>query len=250
MSRGGGEMRFRRRFHGVVGRGFLALAAVWAAGLAMPAPASAQAGAPVRFPGGNAAWTVEVTYREPPTEAAQLRKVEVVRGGRYQRSRYHWSDGNTTETWSLWAAGLHAVEKGSRGTVYVIPAGDWFQTSHMLELFDASSFAWVRRDLFKQEAEYRGRHCLRYEGLVQKGLLPEVTNRTDLPVPEIRCSAWIDQETLRPVALVEPERTALFSFREGPAEEPVPPQRFLDALHRYQAAVDLPRLFKPRSRRN
>ncbi|MEM1059299.1 MAG: hypothetical protein AAGK14_08620 [Verrucomicrobiota bacterium] len=228
----------------------------------------------VRFPKGDAAWTVEIEYTEkeskkrqtsspsvssisvngdraarPPEKGSdrnRLLRVDVAKSGRFQSSVYHWMDGTQTQTWSLVGSGLHAVEKGNQRFIYVIPSADWYQSSLMLELFDEGSFAWVNRQNLRGEDKFDNQLCLRHEAVIQAGVRPDSQFKEDLPLPRVKHAALLDFETRRPVALIDPERIMRFTFHDESPPALTPPDRFAAALERYQAAIDLPKPIKKR----
>ena len=204
-----------------------------------------------RFPRGNAAWTVDITYHGTATATGatdQIRKIEVTQVGDYQRCIFHWAKGKTTETWIVQSSDICAVEDANNGVIHVFPAKDQDLAEQMIVSFDVSSFQWIRENLLKDAPEYRGKKCLHYQGMASFGRQanPSSEQGESIPIPAVPCQAWIDKETLFPIALDDSSRLVSFTFQATPTAPLIPPQRFLDKLNRYVKAATLPKPFTSR----
>lgn len=193
----------------------------------------------VRFPSGAAAWRVKVTHPNAAGTMPRVEKAEVTQSADgSRRTVLSWSNGTTTETWSSakWP-GLAAVESPAGAGIHVVPLSDALLRTHMVVSFDASLFSWIQRAFLQGEADFLGRRCLHYRGLAP---LTAGDDSDETPAKVLH-QAWIDIETLAPVALDDSSRMVAFSPLPAPQKNLVLPAIFQAALDRYQRALDLPK---------
>lgn len=200
-----------------------------------PANAAEEIVHSVKFPQGDAAWSISFQTAsstgnaESPTPAAspsgsppprQVKKIDIVRKGQLRRDTLSWSDGSFTEYW--WPEKSHLVllqdEVGGRiRATKVGTMGD--------QRFDAVTFAWVGKMTFKGMKPFDGKPCRYYEIEV-----PVIDDEKET------LHAWIDGESLKPVAWSKGGYTAIFSFGLPlPAEPLVMPEKFRKELSRIGA---------------
>ncbi len=186
----------------------------------------AEAQSAVRFPQGDATWEIQVQYPkpsvEPKKESPQIRPsvISVNRVGSLRRDRVTWTNGSQTETW--WNLNPDFVmyeEPHIREIVAVPPC---MEVDGMR--LDQLTFRWITPKTLAGEENINGRPCLVYEGIAFQ--------YEDGNSPVYR--AWIDKETLEPVALDTRQATYHFQF-SGRAPEPLAlPPRFAEKLDQYR----------------
>ena len=213
----------------------------------------------VQFPTGDAAWTVDLTYRDPkdpskPADPAvtglQIKKIDATQVGDYRRSVYTWSNGGITESWKLIKANVYAVENIHNGSIYVIPMYDNHNAEEMVVNIDEATFDWVDADYFKDASNYNGKPSLHYQGMISPGSSVVTENEQSVLIPKAKVlyQAWIDKKTLLPLAFDDSSRLAVITFQAPPTAPLVPPQRFEDRIKRYFLAVTLPKPLQPPSK--
>jgi hypothetical protein len=211
-------------------------------------PEEGNAGNLVEFPAGNAAWTVEIGYRNSPAASAnpdsyaprKALKVEVTQAEGVRRMLIKWSDGKVSERWAI--ANLPVVfEQDPRDLKVVVPvqAGSLGNQITEFEIpSGASSFAWLKPQLLANEKpmKYRDKDCLHYVGTIAA---PAVSG--EKAPPPVRAEAWIDSKTLLPVALDSELALCVFTFHERPPAVPlVIPPVFKQRIARYKEAAGIP----------
>lgn len=185
----------------------------------------------LKFPQGDAAWTVTFTAdpKSLPTAPAKtgspapsfrwIKKVDIVRMGNLRRDKITWSIGPATECWWSQKPPLMLFQDAPDGSVHVRKAGNVGKRR-----YDASLFEWVNPTTFVGIKTFMGKECRCYE--------TEVSIEGD----KMRLRAWIDNETSRPVAHSAGDSNTLFSFDVPfPAEPLVLPAKFEQELTRVAA---------------
>lgn len=182
----------------------------------------------VKFPTGDAAWTVTVEKEQikegpPPVEdtnARRVRTINVVQKGDLRRDVTHWSDGSVTESWWLPKISL-ALMPGK--------AADDIRGIKMSQLgarrFDASTFSWVGAQTFRGFDTFKGKKVQRYQ---LESTLDDGDKASEY--------ALIDGKTGIPLAWSNGVQNYVFSFdAEVPKEPLIIPSAFQEALKRYEA---------------
>lgn len=220
------------------------------------APGAAFCGGLVQFPEGNAAWTVEISHRgsspqapeatpspgngKKPSRAPKAVKIEVTRVDRLQRVRVTWDNGKTSDRWTVPNLPVIFEENPGAGSVTPVERGGLAGAFDKLNLpFDASAFSWLKPEflLRKEPVSYRGRPCFEYEGTIP---LPRVLDNGPQPAP-IRARAWIDSETLLPVARQTENSLCIFTFQAEPPAGPLTlPPKFRKKIDNYKMVMGVP----------
>jgi len=202
----------------------------------------------VRFPEGNAAWTVEITHLNaagealPPEEEGaaaaprnapaprKARKIEVIQMNGIRRERIFWTHGKTSERWKVPSLPVVFVEDPGAGNVAPVElAGMGEKLSHLDLPADLSAFSWMRPEFLQEKpVHYRGRNCLHFEGFIP---LPKILENSPEP-PPIKAEAWVDPQTLLPVARKTDTSLCVFTFATEP---PVGP---LEIPAKFKAKID------------
>jgi hypothetical protein len=195
----------------------------------------------VKFPSGDSAWTVDVTYPDSSpqntTTSPHIQKVEVVTKNDIRMSRLTWSDNHTTEVWQLTSPGLQVFEYPTNHAIYVVPSNDSTMLSIMPPKFDQTLFDWLDKDALKGPDDYQGVKCLKYEAKVSVKLNRPGSTTPNATLPPVDYKAWIDKDKLLPVALDNGVSLNLFEFHSPPSQPLVMPEKFQAELKRYQTAL-------------
>jgi hypothetical protein len=198
----------------------------------------------VAFPTGNAAWTVTVTPHgasDPSTPganarpaAAQVVRAEIVQVNNVKRTELTWSDGKSTEKWSIPKLPV-SFEEDPRNN-FVTPlelVGTRAQLDHFWETYDHFAFEWLYPQALqeKQPISYMDKQCFHYVGKASIPFSGSVVKR----------EAWIDAKTLLPVAYDNGISLSVYEFAKDPPTEPlVMPANFQQALNYYKNALGYP----------
>ena len=230
---------------------------LWMLGVFLgPRVSQAQALA-VQFPTGDASWTVEVISRAPrppvPPQVGlppgqqniqcELKKMDVTQTKDLTRTELIWSDGKKTEVWWLTSTPLMLTERTDGSGVESDSLT--FLSSHLRP--DARMFSWVTSQTYVAKSSYKGKACLLYEKKMEPdNRAPSFITKME---PELALRrAWIDGNTLLPVALDNGEVVYLFTFQPAPEGPLTLPERFQKELKRMQDSTPNPKyLGKPRS---
>lgn len=195
----------------------------------------------VKFPAGDAAWTVDVAYSDSTQNVAapsiRIKKVEVIKKNDVRQNRMTWSDGHVTETWQLDSLGLQVFEYPTNHAVYVVSSNDSTMMSIIPQKFDQTLFDWLDASALKGPETYQGRNCLHYEAMVAVKLNAPGSTTPNKTLPPVKYNAWIEVGTLLPVAFDNSASLNIFSFQNAPAEPLEMPEKFQAELKRYQTAL-------------
>lgn len=188
----------------------------------------------VKFPTGDAAWTVVIGKEMRPgeetktaeeiqnaaTQKRAIKSIDIVRIGKTRRDTIHWSDATTTEYW--WIDKLSIILMRGR-------PGEKIRSikANLLEArsLDASIFAWVGEKTFQGIDSFKGKKAQRYQMKtpVEDGGFSYV-------------NALIDPETSQPLMWSDGSNQAFFSFDASLPDEPlVMPPDFQEAFKSYEA---------------
>jgi hypothetical protein len=200
----------------------------------------------VQFPAGNAAWTLVFTYSDdaatqPPQSPAQkppatrkARKIDVTRAGNLQRVLITWTDGKTSERWTV--PDLPAVfeEDPRNGNVGSIQSGSREEKITEFTLtYDSSAFDWIKPEFLQEKdpVSYRGKQCFHY-----KGSVPMVSMGVEAKPITFLKEAWIDSKTLLPLALAtDGASICVFTFQPTPPSGSLaPPPKFASEIAYYK----------------
>jgi len=194
------------------------------AGTAIPDPAKPPVtGAP--GPAGSA---------KPATGAPVMKTDEIVQVKKLRRDIFTWSNGETSETWTIIDSGMTMAEKtvGPSKFIYEMSRGSVIRNvvcPTMLDL-DAASTTWISPQSFTGKADHGGKASLHYQA------------RISLPMPAgpprtVLYQAWIDPKTFVPIALDDGDALYELTFApQKPTEPLVLPVRFQKDLQQYQNA--------------
>jgi hypothetical protein len=195
------------------------------------------AGQLVQFPTGNAAWTVDITYRNAAASATptptpggetagdlsrkKATKLQVVQANNLRLIQVTWTAGPKTELWTI--PKLPAIFKEyPNGVVFALDEGGIPARTMMSRIpNDVSAFDWISPDCLQEKdpISFEGKLCYHYKGTVN---LPSMDTKKSSSSQE----AWIDSKTLLPVALNTDATFCKFTFQDPPAGRLVPPKNF------------------------
>jgi hypothetical protein len=195
----------------------------------------------VSFPTGDAAWTVDVTPDNTPSSSApaapgtqsirQVKRAEVTQLGDVKRIVITWSDGKTTEKWSIPKLPVTFEEDPRNGVVTpFLNGGPTILSDNFYLTYDSFAFDWISPQALKEKDPiyYQGKQCFHYEASV--------------PAPmqkfALKKEAWIDATTLLPVALDNGNSLSIFKFQEKPPTGPLTmPPAFEHAVSYYKLTM-------------
>jgi hypothetical protein len=206
---------------------------------ALPLTAAEKTDYHANFPKGDAAWNVTfqkagaaaLKPEEGKEERRDIKSIRVVRRGELRRDTVLWTDGSSTEYW--WSRGAQIVvfQAEKNGPVSAMKSG-------LMEArrLDESMFAWVGNDSFKKEQDFMARKSAYFETRVPLGEGERQERQ-----------AWLDLETMRPLAWSNGAVLAVFAFENTPPRDVlVMPAEFKKKLERYEAYAAPPKkLGKP-----
>ena len=215
----------------------------------------------VKFPAGDASWTVEFSYpktpappaptsdgnsAQPPLVVRKAQKIEVTQVGNTKRVLIAWTDGKTSERWAIPGlpvifetlphdeSSVAALENGSSAKLfaeYVMP-------------YDSFGFRWITPKSLQEKApvSHAGRKCFHYKGPVFPPSVGASPGEMPVASPDTPdWQAWIDAETLRPVALDTGTALCVFTFqKEAPVGPLIPPAKFKKQMDYYKKVMGWP----------
>jgi hypothetical protein len=201
----------------------------------------------VQFPKGPAEWTVAIVpgysnghppYPAPSTSPElQIKKIDITKVDGVSRALLTWGDGRTTERWGYDQYHFMILTETYNGQptfasdLDIQPGGAYYVG------FDASSFAWLEPKCLKDTVVYQHKKCYHYQGTVPIQVFKfSNTNRVVAGI-DLFCEAWIDQDTLLPVALYDGSMLGVFTFHDPPTTPVTPPPKVQAALQHFIAAA-------------
>lgn len=198
----------------------------------------------VKFPTGTAAWTVDIAQSSgQPAESGtggspfQMKKIDITKVNGVSRYVITWANGTTTERWGYDQFQFIILTETYNGAPTFISGDDLKLGSPFAVGFDAPSFSWLQPDLLTDTADYGGKKCLHYQGTVVIERMVTVVNGLKKKVyTPLHCEAWIDKDTLLPVAFYDGSKLGVFTFLNPPTVPLVPPPIVKAALDHYIAA--------------
>jgi len=193
-------------------------------------------GNPTQFPGGDAAWVVELTPSGGGKDSA-IKKVQVTKSGAVARYVITWSSGKITERWRFSSAHMTVDQNPTSGSAIVILDSNLLFNLSMpsIDGVEATAFDWINRPFYKDTVPYEGSKtpCYHYAGMVSNMHLNPRPPPELIPYPPTMHEAWIDKKTLLPVAIDDGYNLAIFTFLPPPTEPLVPPQVISSEATRY-----------------
>ncbi len=236
------------------------------AGALLASRDAAKAAEMVKFPEGNVSWTVTFTPLVPPktenhpgaepsptppkvSQRLLPKQVEVTIVDKVKRIRITWANGKTSEEWTLPGLPVILKENARDGEVFPIQSGqaeakfDKYYTP-----YDASDFAWATPANLKssEPVDFRGKKCYHFESVVAEPTISVQAPSGSKPggsrsdSRNMKREAWIDSETLLPVALATDKSLCLFNFpAEPPAGPLVMPAKFAKELAYYKKVMGM-----------
>lgn len=201
----------------------------------------------VVFPQGDFSCTVDVTPRDIPKPdpahperryAPVLQKIAITQVGKVRRDISTWSDGSTSQVWSLAEKGVSLFESNAKGKdVYLLRGERRHNVCPRLLRFDAESVSWISEKTLDKQPTGDGKF-LHYQSKV---VIAEANG--PIPAETATYQAWIDPKTLLPLRL--DDGAALYSLTfssDSPAEPLVMPANIQAELDRWlKASVPRPR---------
>jgi hypothetical protein len=188
------------------------------------------------FPTADAAWTVDITQESStPARGAYLKHVEVTQVDKLKKIHLDWSDGTSSEKWTIPGLPVTFVQNPRTGTVWPQQNGSAMQTSSNFGLtYDSFAFAWIKPENLQEKTpiSYQGKQCFHYIGSTTYAL------PGSKPSDEDKREAWIDAKTLYPVALDTGSSLTTFTFQDKPPTGPLtPPPEFEKEIAYYKAVM-------------
>lgn len=208
----------------------------------------------VRFPTGNAAWTVDITYRNssaaspsPEKDAIPAQKplhpvapkatrIEVVQVNNIKRVRITWNNGKTSDRWTVPSLPVTFEENPGASGITPVEERSLGEKFRKLDLpFDLSAFTWLKPEFLQEKSvHYHGKSCFHFVGFI---ILPKILDNGPEIAP-VKVQAWIDSETLLPVARQTETSLCIFTFQEQPPGEPlVLPPKFKKKIDYYKMVM-------------
>ncbi len=177
----------------------------------------------VQFPKGPAAWTVAISPSalhpgEPSAKPSptQLLRLNVTQNEKARQIDLSHANGATSQK-LLIVATNYILVKHSNGIVVGYPNSGEFGSAYEVP-FQELAFSWiVAKSLFEDRPVlHGGKKCYHYKGTVRNA---EADNPDDSEHPRFgkhAVEAWIDSETLLPVALDDGVSLATYTFLPPP----------------------------------
>lgn len=208
--------------------------------------------AAIDHPPCDASWVVEISLADTKTKqksliaskskvfppAGTLLKEENSQTGDLRKQTKTYSDGSLTR----YAKGSMVLYFDPRTKDVVVEEAAPDQIGGDLRTTKFSEFAWVKPALHKGTKTYEGIACDVYQKLLSTAVQEDGAEVESAPVPEGSSAneivtAYIDQKTRLPVALVEPLVVRKYKF--SPLASPVVlPPEFAEALQRVETAIE------------
>jgi len=160
----------------------------------------------VRFPKGKAKWNIKISP-SPDSEFAQdelngekfsLREVEVIQDKRKYRHRSFYKNQGVKESWGLVGMG-QIVTEDPNGTLYF---------TNDKPAFDVSDLAWLKQRYLQSEEpeDFEDRECHYYKAKIKQ------YSANGKYLGTLNYQAWIDVETLLPVAFDNGVQRGVYTF--------------------------------------
>ena len=200
----------------------------------------------IQFPAGAAAWTVDIvpysTGRPPaaltPTGPDfDIQRIDITQIDGITRSNILWGNGKTSVRWSFGQNGMMILTETYNGEPTLLAGADIRFGGQFTVGFDASCFTWLKPDLLTGKVLFQKKKCLHYEGTIMvhrsESVAYGTTNGSEVPY---HVEAWIEEETLLPVAFYDGNKLGVYTFREPPTGSFNLPPAIKKAIDHYVAA--------------
>jgi hypothetical protein len=210
----------------------------------------------VLFPTGNAAWTVDITYPRstdaaatptpmparanagatPPAADRKPKRIEIAQFNSEKKIRITWTDGQTTDQWSI--PNLPVVFKEyPNGIVFPVGNGSMERKYDDFNMpATPSAFSWVTPACLKEKdpVSYQGEMCFHYVGTVSTPTTPLGHSIQQSASIALKREAWIDSKTSLPVRLDTDSSICIFTFQQPPARPLDMPVKFQQGIANYK----------------
>ncbi|MEI6562443.1 MAG: hypothetical protein WCO68_10235 [Verrucomicrobiota bacterium] len=217
----------------------LVLLALSVVGLVCTASAQIQNAARPHYPEGNLSYLLEVTPlcqvvdvtpggRKPANRAeTRVSSIRVTRVDQIVRYQIQWTSGLATDVWQDNKSNLAVFEHAGSRNINVTKVGGGLP---FLVVLADSALEWMGQGGQTEKATIKGKQCLHYRKKmsVSEGLA-------------IECQAWMDEQTLLPVAMADADDLYFFCFDSTPPAVPLAmPASLKGRLERYQRIMAPP----------
>ena len=195
------------------------------------------------------AWTVDIVPwpqgKPPPAAAAtpppvpgfQARRIDITKVNGVSRNVITWADGKTTERWGYDKYGIIvSTETYNKEPTFL--SGEDIQLGSQYSVgFDAASLSWIKESLLKDTVLYQGKKCFHYVGTVtvEQTKYGGGDNKYRVDIP-FTSEAWIDKDSLIPVAAYDGMKLGVFTFHDAPNSPLNPPEKVKRAMDHLIAA--------------
>ncbi len=189
----------------------------------------------VAFPVGDATWTVSskasgsATPRGAPNPYVQTAEVTQIKD--VKRIIFNWSDGKTTEKWTIPRLPVEFEQDPRDGRVNTFQNGSLHENlSKFFMTYDSFAFDWVTEATLKEKTPitYQGKQCYHF-----------VSSATAMDSGiAYKREAWVDSTTLLPVAFDNGVSLSTYTFDPKPPAGPLDfPPPFKVAVHYYKSVM-------------
>ncbi len=156
----------------------------------------------------------------------------ITQTGNLRRDVLTWSDGTTSEAWTMVSTGFTMLEKAAGTTkgIYKMPK----KSSMRALLFptildmDTASLTWLNPSSFVDKNGLKGRNGSHYQS---HGFLYNF-----VPAKSVAIQAWVDAKSFIPFAFDDGQCLYELTFTSPPTEPLVLPDRFKEDMEYYQRA--------------
>jgi hypothetical protein len=199
----------------------------------MPLGFYAHGGSIVAFPTGNASWIVmsEVSGSTKGVPTPNVEKAEVTQVNDVKKIELTWSDGKTTEKWTIPRLPVEFEQDPRDGRVSSFQNGGMHQIlTKFFQSYDSFAFDWVSPTTLqeKEPVTYKGKQCFHYLS---------TATAPDSGI-SFKREAWIDATTSLPVAYDNGAFLSTYTFAPKPPTGPLEfPPAFKTSIHYYKASM-------------
>ena len=207
----------------------------------------------VQFPTGDSAWTVDITYPHdaatpPPqpgginTAVAKAKRIEIAQFNNEKKIRVTWTDGHTTEQWTI--PNLPVVFKEyPNGIVFPVGNGSMERKFDDFDMpTNLSAFSWLSPACLQEKdpINFQGQLCYHYVGTTNSPAMPRGHSMGPGDSRTVEREAWIDSKTLLPVALNTGTSLCIFTFQQPPTGPLDMPLKFQQGIANYKHVMGYP----------
>lgn len=200
----------------------------------------------IQFPTGSAAWTVDIVPHpdgRPPAALTpagpdfDIKSIGITQIDGIIRSSILWGNGKTSVRWSFGQNGMMILTETYNGEPTLLAGQDIQFGGQFTVGFDASCFSWLKPNLLTGKVSFLKKKCLHYEGTIMvhrsESTAYGVTSGSEVPY---FVEAWIEEETLLPVAFYDGNRLGVYTFHAPPTGGFNLPPAIKKAIDHYVAA--------------